>query len=121
MEHTLRSQQLNAGICEAEVPRTWVVPRRRNVVAVPLGTIASQVAAFSAPLRVSVTLRVGVEKNTKPRVPGTLQLQKACQWEHDTATALFPPRLSPWHHSCAGNLSLTNDFFDFSTKNYCCA
>lgn len=40
-----------------------------------------QKAAFTAPLRVRVTLRVMVEKTTKPTAPGTVELQKACQVE----------------------------------------
>lgn len=40
-----------------------------------------QKAAFTAPLRVRVTLRAMAEKITKPTAPGTVELQKACQVE----------------------------------------
>lgn len=42
-------------------------------------------------------LGLGLENTTKPRAPETLQLEKACQGEHSTATTLLSPHISPWH------------------------
>ena len=50
-------------------------------------------------------LRVRLDKTTKPRAPGTLQLQKTCQGEHSTAPALLPPHPSASLHPCALHLS----------------
>lgn len=49
-----------------------------------------------AAIRVTVTVlvRVRVPKATKPRVPGTLGLQKACRGEHGPAATSVPPHLS---------------------------
>lgn len=117
----LKSQRLKAVICEAEAPRPWVVPRRKvwrqqgcGSAGLPLAPLPLKWLLLMLHLGLVLRLGLGLEKTTKPRAPGALQLQKACQWEHGTATTLFS-QLSPWHRPCAGNLSLTNDFSYFST------
>lgn len=63
-------------------------------------------SAFTALLRVRVMLRV--RKPTKPRAPGSLELQNACQEQHSTAPTLLPPYLSPRHQPCADHLHLSS-------------
>ena len=50
--------------------------------------------------KLRVRVRVRVEIATKPRVPGTLGLEKACQGEHGTGPTKLPTHLShlgyPW-------------------------
>lgn len=46
--------------------------------------------------------RIKVQKCINPKAPSTLQLQKACPWEHKTATTWLLSHLSAWHqpHPC---------------------
>lgn len=62
-------------------------------------------AVFTSLIKFMVMLSVRVEKTIKPRVPGTLQLQKACQGQPSTGPTLLPPHLSASHHPCAWHLS----------------
>lgn len=68
------------------------------------GILAVMYARSQRCLGLGLGLQLGLKKPTKSRAPGTLQLQKACQGEHGTATTLLPPHLTPWHHPCGGNL-----------------
>jgi len=49
---------------------------------------------FSVRVRIRVRVRVMVEGATKPRAPGTLALEKACQGEHSTAPTILTPHFS---------------------------
>lgn len=65
-----------------------------------LGTISLAKACIFCSTWVRVLPRIRIEKITKPTDPASLQQQKTVQGVHGTTLKLFPPHLSPWHHTC---------------------
>lgn len=48
--------------------------------------------------RVTLTVRLRVQKNAKPKDPMTLQCKNECQWEHRSATTCLPPQHFTLHN-----------------------